>query len=73
MLLLLLGNHWWQLNPSYFSYQSVSPIQSGLIINPGGRGVRRTITTQGGVGGGCSGKHYWLMELWIELLKFRSN
>ena len=45
---------------------SVSPIpaiQSGLIINPGGRGVRRTITTQGGVGGGCSGKHYWLMEL----------
>ena len=28
-----------------------------------GRGVRRTITTQGGVGGGCNGKHYWLMEL----------
>ena len=28
-----------------------------------GRGVRRTITTQGGVRGGCNGKHYWLMEL----------
>ena len=23
-----------------------------------GRGVRRTITTQGRVGGGCNGKHY---------------
>ena len=28
-----------------------------------GRGVRQTITMQGGVGGGCDGKHYWLMEL----------
>ena len=28
-----------------------------------GRGVRRTITTQGRVRGGCNGKHYWLMEL----------
>ena len=28
-----------------------------------GRGVRRTIITKGGVGGGCNGKHYWLMEL----------
>ena len=26
-------------------------------------GVRRTIITKGGVGGGCNGKHYWLMEL----------
>ena len=28
-----------------------------------GRGERRTIFTQGGVGGGCNSKHYWLMEL----------
>ena len=33
-----------------------------------GRGVRRNITTQGGVGGGCSSKHYWL-----ELLLDRSK
>ena len=31
-----------------------------------GRGVRRTITTQGGVGGGCNSKHYWLMELLLD-------
>ena len=31
-----------------------------------GRGERRTITTQGGVGGGCDSKHYWLMELLID-------
>ena len=31
-----------------------------------GRGERRTITTQGGVGGGCNSKHYWLMELLLD-------
>ena len=31
-----------------------------------GRGVRRTITTQGGVGGRCNSKHYWLMELLLD-------
>ena len=31
-----------------------------------GRGVRRTITTQGRVGGGCNGKHYQLMELYLD-------
>ena len=30
--------------------------------------MRRNITTQGGVGGGCNSKHYWL-----ELLIDRSN
>ena len=29
-----------------------------------GRGERRTITTQGGVGGGCNSKHCRLMELY---------
>ena len=24
--------------------------------------MRRTVTTQGGVGGGCNGKHYLLVE-----------
>ena len=24
------------------------------------------MTTQGGVGGGCNGKHYWLMELLLD-------
>ena len=28
-----------------------------------GRGERRTITAQGGVGDGCNSKHCWLMEL----------
>ena len=28
--------------------------------------MRRTITTQGGVGGGCNSKHYWLMELLLD-------
>ena len=31
-----------------------------------GRGERRTITTQGGVRGGCNSKHYWLMELLLD-------
>ena len=31
------------------------------------RGERRTITTQGGVGGGCNNKFYWLMELLLDL------
>ena len=31
-----------------------------------GRGERRTITTQGGVGGGCDSKHCWLMELLLD-------
>ena len=31
-----------------------------------GRDKRRTMTTQGGVGGGCNGKHYWLMELLLD-------
>ena len=31
-----------------------------------GRGKRRTITTQGGVGCGCNSKHYWLMELLLD-------
>ena len=31
-----------------------------------GRGVRRTITTLGGVGGSCNRKHYWLMELLLD-------
>ena len=29
-------------------------------------GKRRTITSQGGVGGGCNSKHYWLMELLLD-------
>ena len=28
--------------------------------------MRRTITTQGRVGGGCNGKHYLLMELYLD-------
>ena len=31
-----------------------------------GRGERRTITTQGGVRGGCNSKQYWLMELLLD-------
>ena len=31
-----------------------------------GRGERRTITKQGGVGGGCDSKHCWLMELLLD-------
>ena len=31
-----------------------------------GRGERRTITTQGGVGGGCNSKHCRLMELLLD-------
>ena len=31
-----------------------------------GRDVRRTITTQGGVGGGCNRKYCWLMELLLD-------
>ena len=31
-----------------------------------GRGERRTITTQGRVGGGCNSKRYWLMELFLD-------
>ena len=30
-----------------------------------GRGERRTITTQGGVGGGCNSKHYWFNWFFI--------
>ena len=30
-----------------------------------GRGERRTITTQGGVGGGCNNKHYWFNWFFI--------
>ena len=35
-----------------------------------GRGERRTITTQEGVGGGCNSKHYWLMELLLDLTNY---
>ena len=31
-----------------------------------GKGERRTITTQGRVGGGCNSKRYWLMELLLD-------
>ena len=31
-----------------------------------GRGERRTMTTQGGVGGGCNRKRYWLMERLLD-------
>ena len=31
-----------------------------------GRGERRTIITQGGVGGGVNNKHYWLMRLLLD-------
>ena len=31
-----------------------------------GRGVRQTITTEGGVGGGWNRKHCWLMELLLD-------
>ena len=31
-----------------------------------GRGVRRTNTTQGRVGGGCNRKHCWLTELLLD-------
>ena len=31
-----------------------------------GRGDRRTIAKQGGVGGGCKSKHYLLMELLLD-------
>ena len=31
-----------------------------------GRGERRTITAQGGVGDGCTSKHYWLVELLLD-------
>ena len=31
-----------------------------------GRGERRTITKQGGMGGGCDSKHCWLMELLLD-------
>ena len=34
-----------------------------------GRGERRTITSQGGVGGGCNSKH-WLMELLLNLTSY---
>ena len=36
-----------------------------------GRDERRTITTQGGVEGGCNSKHYWLMELLLDRINFR--
>ena len=29
------------------------------------RGERRTISTQGGVGGGCNSKHYWFNWFFI--------
>ena len=35
-----------------------------------GRGERRTITTQGGVGGGCNSKQYRLMELLLDRTNF---
>ena len=31
-----------------------------------GRGEKGTITTRGGAGGGCNGKHFWLMELLLD-------
>ena len=30
-----------------------------------GKGERRTISTQGGVGGGCNSKHYWFNWFFI--------
>ena len=32
-----------------------------------GRGERRTIARQGGVRGGCNSKHYFLMELLLDM------
>ena len=38
--------------------KSISPKGGEAECYYSGRGKRRTITTQGGVGGGCNGKHH---------------
>ena len=52
--------------------QSISILREGWEAQCyySGRGERRSMTTQGEVGGGCNSKRCWLMELFLDLTNY---
>ena len=49
---------------------SISVLREGwevvLLLREGWEREKGTITTRGGAGGACNGKHFWLMELLLD-------